>query len=101
MAEHRVYRDGVVHVNQVRCATCIFHKENRMSLAQGRVKAMVAQCLEEQTVIPCHATIYREGVEPAVCKGLYDEHAERIFPLRLAKAQGIVRFVPPPPKEGS
>lgn len=97
VSDHEVWRDGAVHVLSERCATCIFRGGNLMHLESGRVKEMVDHCLANDSVIPCHKTIYVEGVRPAVCRGFFDAYAESIWPLRLAAALDYIREEPPPP----
>lgn len=92
------FRDGVVHVLSRKCSTCIFRPGNLMHLRPGAVDKMVSECQEENTVIPCHDTLF-DGDGKAVCRGFYDLHRQDTMPLRLAMGFGIVRFTDPPEKE--
>lgn len=99
---HDVYRDGKVHVLSEKCSSCIFRSVNDgriMGLHPGRVGGMVTEARANESVIPCHQTIYEQDVAPAVCRGYYDNSAERVAPLRLAAAMGVLEFVAPPTKE--
>lgn len=93
-----VFREGRVHVMSEQCATCVFRPGNLMRLAPGRLRGMIDDCLKEDTIIPCHSTLYGAADHQAVCRGLYDRHAGDILPLRLAQAFGIVAWQDPPPK---
>lgn len=97
---HEVFRGDRVHVLADKCSSCIFRSVNdgRIILDSGRVAGMVLFARENQSCIPCHATIRRDDVQPAVCRGFWDLPS-RPFPLELANAMGIVEFDPPPPKE--
>ena len=92
----RVYRDGAMHVLAERCATCIFRPGNLMHLRPGQVKGMVDGAIAAQSCIPCHATL---GPTPAICRGFYDAHADRVQPLQLADRLGVIRYQPAPTKE--
>ncbi len=88
---HEVYRDGELHVLSARCPTCIFRPGNLMSLERGRVKAMLSEAVANQSVIPCHKTIWDDERQPAVCRGYFDHpHAREVFALRLAEAMGVI-----------
>lgn len=82
---HRVYRDGVVHVQAEMCSTCIFRKGNLMDLASGRVSQMVKAALEDGSAIVCHQTL-PEGT--AVCRGFYDRWPTPA--LKLAGTLGVL-----------
>ena len=98
---HEVFRGDRVHVLADKCASCVFRSVNDgriQGLKPGRVAGMVLGAREDQSCIPCHDTIYRDDVQPAVCRGFWDLPS-RPFPLELANAMGIVEFDPPPSKE--
>lgn len=87
--KHRpVYRDGKLHVRRRQCATCIYFPDNRMLLAPGRVAAMEAECIRENTVIPCHT--WMDTKTPAVCRGLYN--TGKVAALQIADRLGVVVF---------
>ena len=90
-----VYRDGRVHVQSRLCDTCIFRPGNLMYLAPGRVEAMVAHCLKEDSVIPCHETL---GGDEAVCRGFFNRHQRDVYPLRLAGLIDALTYTDPQPK---
>lgn len=101
MAEHQVAREDGVHVLSERCATCIFKPGNLMSLEPRRVRGMVDEAVANDSCIPCHSTIYDENIEPAICRGFWDAHRHRSWPLRLAEMTEKVVYDDPPIKEVS
>jgi len=70
-----------------------------MSLGEGRLKDLVDANVADGGALSCHSTIYRPDVEPAVCRGFYDGHKDRIPGLVLAGLMGIVVLDPVPEKE--
>ena len=85
MAERDVYRGEKVHVLRGRCPTCIFRPGNLMNLEDGRCDGMVADAVGNGGPIVCHSTIHRDDdVEPAVCRGFFDEHADEVPALAVA-----------------
>ena len=93
-AEFNIYRDGQVHVMAEKCSTCIFRPGNLMDLAPGRVAGMVRDCLEQDSTIVCHKTLYRRTRKHAVCRGFFDAYQGDIAPLRLAVAMGKIKEQP-------
>ena len=94
--DKQVFRDNRVHVMSEKCSSCIFRPGNLMNLNEGRVEGMVADCLAEDTVIPCHQTIHGQDERgEAVCRGLFDVHHADITPLRIADALGMITFQQP------
>lgn len=87
------FRDGLVHVLDGKCATCIFRPGNRMRLKPGRVAEMIRNARAKDTAITCHETYNRD---PAVCRGFWDTQRGHIWPLRLAQHLGLIRFDPAP-----
>jgi hypothetical protein len=87
------FRDGKLWVLDGKCPTCVFRPGNKMYLREGRLDQMVATCIDDNTVIPCHETL--DGPR-SVCRGLYDVHRQEIVILRMAAAFGIFAFDPPP-----
>jgi hypothetical protein len=101
---HPVARPGpdgqlAVHVLSERSATCIFRPGNLMDLRRGRVRGMVDEAVQAESCIPCHATIYGDAPAPAVCRGFYDAHGMRVWPLRWAAQLGRIVYIDPPSKE--
>lgn len=96
--EHDVYRDGKVHVLSEKCSTCIFRGGNLMHLNGGRVKGMVEEATEAESVIVCHQTLsaYGKTENNAACRGYVDSYGDRVMTLRLAEAMGIIEEVEPP-----
>lgn len=91
------YRDGKVHVLSEMCETCIFRPKNLMSLRSGRVRGMIDSALENDSCITCHSTIYRDDVEPSICRGFFDRH--KTLPIRLALTMGLIEYDETPTKE--
>lgn len=94
MARHEVFRDGKVHVLAEKCSSCIFRSVNDgriQGLAPGRVSGMVLEARANESVIPCHNTIYEKGVKPAICRGYWDLPV-RPAVLDLAERLGVVTF---------
>lgn len=92
------------HTGQVRvlsgmCDTCIFYPDNRMRLRPGRREQMVADCLRRDSHIVCHDTL-PAGRDGAVCRGFFNRHSRDVWPLRVARALGLIREVPAPPQDG-
>lgn len=97
---HEVYRDQKVHVLEDRCKSCIFRSVNDgriLGLKPGRVSGMVLEAREMGGVIPCHMTIRRDDVKPAICRGYWDL-PRRPEILDLAVAMDVVEFDPAPKK---
>jgi hypothetical protein len=79
------------------CRTCIFHPGNRMHLAPGRLKQMVADTLAQGGYIICHDTLpYGEhpDAQPAICRGFADRYTTWQLQV-IARLYGFVE-VPPP-----
>lgn len=90
MNGHNAYRDGKVHVCSRLCTTCVFRAGNLMHLQPGRLAAMVADANATQSAIICHSTLYRDGVDNAVCRGFYDRHPTQ--PLQIAQRLRLIHF---------
>lgn len=96
---HEVYRNKRVHVLSERCSSCIFRSatDGRIQgVPPSRVAEMVQTARGNDSVIPCHQTIYEDDVEPAICRGYYDGSSDRIAALRVAKMLEAITFVDPP-----
>jgi hypothetical protein len=103
---------GGVRVLAEMCATCIFRPGNLMQLQPGRVRGMVAATRPSRdhrrqptaSHIPCHDTIYREDVRPAICRGFFDlpdrPNSPRPQLLQVGDRLGWWVYVDPP-GEGS
>jgi hypothetical protein len=89
---------GRIHVLAAMCSTCIFRPGNLMALAPGRIAGMVREAERNQSAIPCHDTLYRDDVAPAVCRGFLDRKgAVWTQPLQVAERLGRITEDPPPP----
>lgn len=84
-----VFVDGMVHVNERMCETCIFRPGNLMGLEPGRVEDVVKQNVDAGAALPCHSTL--DGDQQAVCRGFFDRHATA--PLQIAERLGFIKFV--------
>lgn len=87
------WRDNKLWVLTRKCSTCIFRPGNLMRLAEGRVDDMVAECIIEGTVIPCHQTL--DGPR-SICRGLVDKHYRDIGILQVADRLGALAYDDPP-----
>jgi hypothetical protein len=90
---HGPFRDGRLYVLDRKCATCIFRPGNLMHLQEGRRDAMVADCIADNTIIPCHKTL---DDARSVCRGLYDLHYNDIPILQIADRLGLIAYDQPP-----
>ena len=90
MSGHNAYRDGKVHVCRQLCETCVFRAGNLMHLEPGRLATMAAEATANESAIICHSSLYREGVDNAVCRGFCDRH--RTQPLQIAQRLDLVEF---------
>jgi hypothetical protein len=60
-----------------RCATCVFHSGNRMSLAPGRLAGLIAENRATGSLLICHLTTYGQRPEGEVmCRGYFDAYAD-------------------------
>jgi hypothetical protein len=91
------YRDGRIHVLADRCATCVFRPGNLMRLEPGRLADLVESNRAADSALTCNSTLYRDDVEPAVCRGYFDAYGDDSTPLRLAVALDVVEFDQSPP----
>lgn len=89
-----VARDGRVHVEQSRCATCIFRPGNLMHLEPGRVAEMTRLADTAESCIPCHSTMDTDA--PTVCRGYFDRRSSTS--LQIAERLGLIEFVSSPVK---
>ena len=90
MTTHNVYRNGNIYVMAKMCKTCIFRPGNLMDLEPGRVEGMARDATRDESCIPCHNTLYKEGVDNAVCRGFFDRHATA--PLQVAERLGMIQW---------
>ena len=89
------YRDGRVHVMRERCPTCVFRPGNKMGLDPGRLKGLIDDNREGDSALTCHETLYRAGVDNAICRGFFDLEPKTL-PLQLAERMDLVTFVEHP-----
>lgn len=95
MSDHEVFKDGRLHVCERKCATCIFRPGNLMRLEEGRKEGIARDAVAEQSVIPCHKTIYGQAEQPAVCRGYWDVHKNDVQGLQVAERLGLVKEIDP------
>ena len=93
MADAEVYRDGMVHVCARKCSTCIYRPGNLMRLEDGRKEGMESEAVANQSVIPCHKTIYGAEVGPAICRGYWDTQKHNVGMLSVAERLGYVKEI--------
>jgi hypothetical protein len=86
----KLYRDGMVHVLDRKCDTCIFRPGNLMQLTPGRVKEMVGEAQRNRSCIICHETLGTK--RGAVCRGFFDKHAAQSLPLSVAQSMGLIEW---------
>jgi hypothetical protein len=92
------FRDGRVWVCSSRCGTCVFHPGNRMDLAPGRLRDVVASNLDAGSALTCHATLWHDPENRhAICKGFFDAYQHVSPPLQLAVRLRVVAYIEPPP----
>jgi hypothetical protein len=96
---HEVAREDGVHVLSDMCETCVFRPGNLMGLPPGRLKGMIEGAKSDASCIPCHSTIRRDDVQPAICHGFWIRYARDIISLRLAVFLNVIVFDGPPRKE--
>lgn len=89
------YRGGRVHILAEQCSTCVFRPGNLMHLSKERMRELIED--NQESALTCHATLYRDDVAPAVCRGFADRYDT--LPLVLAHATGIVVYDAPPREE--
>lgn len=87
------FRGGKVHVQATMCPTCIFRPGNLMELRSGRVRGMVDEARANETAIICHATLYRRGIDNAVCRGFFDRYPTQL--LQIAQRLDLIEFDSP------
>ena len=92
---HEVWRDNALHLCERKCSTCIYRPGNLMRLDAGRKENMEAEAVANQSVIPCHKTIYGAEVGPAICRGYWDTQKHNVSVLSAAERLGYVREVDP------
>lgn len=96
MAREGPYYDGRVHVLRERCSTCVFRPGNLMRLGRGRLADLVESNVAGDSALTCHSTLYRDDVEPAVCRGFFDGYTTT--PLQLAERLGLIMWMGSPPR---
>jgi len=91
------YRGDRVHVLDAQCETCVFRPGNLMHLSPERMREITVGNVRADTALPCHSTLYRDDVEPAVCRGFFERYGNATLPLRLAQLLDRVTFDAVPP----
>lgn len=84
-----VFRDGLVHVQEKMCETCIY-KPNSPILTETR-QQMQDEALKDETAIVCHSTL--DCRYQAICRGYANSVKEDSLMLRMAEAFGLLRKV--------
>lgn len=93
MTDSEVFRDGVLHVCATKCSTCIYRPGNLMRLEPDRKATMESEAVANQSVIPCHKTIYGAEVGPAICRGYWDTQKHNVGLLSAAERLGLMKEV--------
>lgn len=93
MSDTEVYRDGLIHVCVKKCSTCIYRPGNLMHLSDDRKDGMEREAVANQSVIPCHKTIFGEEVGPAICRGYWDTQKHAVGLLAAAERMKLVKEV--------
>lgn len=68
-----------------RCSSCVFRPGNLMHLAEGRLRDLVDSNLDAGAVLTCHATLHRDDVPEAMCRGFYDAYGEQVNVVRVMR----------------
>jgi len=92
------YRDGRVHVLSEQCSTCIFRPGDPMRLRPGRLKDLVDGNLAAGSALVCHATLWSDTVDDALCRGFVDRYADRVDLLQIATRLDLIEYDDPPPE---
>ncbi|MDG4803633.1 hypothetical protein [Micromonospora sp. WMMD980] len=79
------------------CDTCIFAPGDKMHLAAGRLRDLVAETRRRESFIICHSTLphylYTDA-EPAICRGFADRYHTQALRL-MERLWGFVEVDPP------
>lgn len=78
------------------CDTCILAPGNKMDLRPGRLYEIIRLTLEAGSFVPCHETIDRPDVQPAICRGFFDAYGLRSNLLRIWSRVGGFHEIEPP-----
>jgi hypothetical protein len=98
MAEHNIYRGGLVHVLSEESGTCIFKPAHR-PVDGARVAELVRDTMDDPgATVVCHSTLFHDDTDNAICRGWYDRLADRDPILLLARAMGVLAYDPVPEK---
>ena len=89
---HNVFRDGMVHVCERKCSTCIYRPGNLMYLEEGRVEDMEQKAIKGGSTIVCHKTLDGDN---AACRGFWDVHRDKVPALQIAGRVGLVVYDDP------
>lgn len=88
----RPYSEGRIHVQESMCSTCVFRPGNLMNLHRGRLADVVRRNVANDSALTCHATLYGDAEQEAICRGFFDRH--KTTPLQLAERLDLITFVP-------
>lgn len=94
----QAYDGTSVHVCAEMCSTCVFRRGNLMRLEPGRLRGMIRESVANEAAIICHATLYGQSDQEAVCAGYFERYGRDVLTLRLAMMLGIIVRVAPPEK---
>jgi hypothetical protein len=79
------------------CDTCVFAPGNKMHLAPGRLRDLVAEAHDRESFIVCHSTLphYKHPeAEPAICRGFADRYRTQALQL-IERLFGFIEVDPP------
>lgn len=91
------FRNNRVHVLSEQCETCVFRPGNLLDLRAGRLKDLSETNRRLDTALKCHATLWDEDTDQAICRGYFDAYWQEITPLRMAVALDVITEQDPPP----
>ncbi|MDH6466074.1 hypothetical protein M2302_006280 [Micromonospora sp. A200] len=79
------------------CDTCVFAPGNKMHLAPGRLRDLVAEARARESFIVCHSTLphYRHpDAQPAICRGFADRYRTQALRF-IERLFGFIEVDPP------
>jgi hypothetical protein len=83
-----------------RCSSCIMRSpgDGQIDVPAETIRLLIAEALDAEAFVICHSTIYRDDVEPAICRGFADTYSTNH--LRIIRRIGGFTEVEPPSQEG-